>query len=142
MAASASCVITVDVTSNTVGGPYNNTSANISGLARVTNSVTSTSLTTTALPTLTKAFSAAAIGVGQTATLTFTVTNPAGAPARTGGITFTDAFPANLVIAATPNVLTPAAALRPLQRWRVAGLLQSAGPGLTRRQALLPVPSQ
>jgi uncharacterized repeat protein (TIGR01451 family) len=100
----ASCAITVDVTGNTTGGPYNNTSANIVGTARLTNSVTSSGLTVNAKPALTKAFSTGTIGVGQTATLTFTVTNPAGAPARSS-LTFTDTFPANLVIAAVPNVV-------------------------------------
>jgi uncharacterized repeat protein (TIGR01451 family) len=61
--------------------------------------------TNTPKATLSKAFSTGTIGVGQAATLTYTITNPAGAPARTGGITFTDTFPANLVIAGTPNVV-------------------------------------
>src|SRR5258708_11216606 len=103
-AAQASCVVTVDVTSNVVGGPYNNTSANIGATARITNSVTSSGLTVQSLPTLTKAFSPATIGVGQTSTLTFTISNPAGAPARTG-LTFSDALPAGVVIAAAPNVV-------------------------------------
>jgi trimeric autotransporter adhesin len=102
--AQTSCAITVDVTSNAPGGPYDNTSASISGTARLTNSVITSGLTVRAKPTLTKAFSSGTIGVGQPATLTFTITNPAGAPARTG-LTFTDTFPANLVIAGTPNVV-------------------------------------
>lgn len=100
----ASCVITVDVTSNTPGGPYNNTSGNISGASRITNSVTSSGLTVQAKPTLTKAFGPSTIGTGQTSTLTFTIANPAGAPARSD-LTFTDTLPANVVIAAVPNVV-------------------------------------
>src|SRR5258708_17501790 len=102
-AAQASCVVTVDVTSNVVGGPYNNTSANIGATARITNSVTSSGLTVQPRPALTKAFAPTTVGVGQTSTLTFTITNPAGSPARTA-LTFSDALPASLVIAATPNV--------------------------------------
>ena len=100
-AAQASCTITVDVTSNVVGGPYNNTSGSISGTARVTNGVSTSGLTVRALPTLTKAFSPTTVGVGQNSVLTFTVTNPAGAIARTG-LTFTDALPAGAIIG-TPN---------------------------------------
>jgi uncharacterized repeat protein (TIGR01451 family) len=103
-AAQASCTISVDVTSSVVGGPYNNTALNISGTARVTNAVTSSGLTVQPLASLTKAFAPSTTGVGQVATLTFTVANPALAPARTG-LTFSDALPAGLVIAATPNVV-------------------------------------
>src|SRR5206468_11711512 len=103
-AAQASCVVTVDVTSNIVGGPYNNTSANIGATARITNSVTSSGLTVQSVPALTKVFASTLVGVGQTSTLTFTITNPAGSPARTG-LTFSDTLPASLVIAATPNVV-------------------------------------
>jgi uncharacterized repeat protein (TIGR01451 family) len=44
------------------------------------------------------------MNAGQTVTLTFTISNVAGAPAQTG-LTFSDALPANLLIAATPNVV-------------------------------------
>jgi uncharacterized repeat protein (TIGR01451 family) len=102
--AQASCLVTVDVTSNVVGGPYNNTAANIGATARVTNNVTSSGLTVQALPLLTKAFAPATLGVGQVGTLTFSIANPGGAPARTA-LTFTDTLPAGLVIAAVPNVV-------------------------------------
>ncbi|MBC7624362.1 MAG: hypothetical protein H7232_13340, partial [Aeromicrobium sp.] len=59
--------------------------------------------TNTPKPVLTKAFSPVSIGISGTTTLTFTIANLAGAPLRSG-ITFTDAFPTNLVIAATPAV--------------------------------------
>src|SRR5260221_11000333 len=44
-AAQASCLVSVDVTSTAVGGPYNNTSANIGATPSVPNSVTSSGLT-------------------------------------------------------------------------------------------------
>ncbi|QJR14862.1 DUF11 domain-containing protein [Usitatibacter palustris] len=98
----ASCEVRVNV-SAAASGSYVNNSGNMSSLARVTNSVTGSTLTVNALPTLTKAFGATDIGVGQTTSLTFTITNPAAAPARTG-LTFTDTLPGTLVIA-TPNGL-------------------------------------
>src|SRR5260221_636776 len=79
----ASCQVRVDVTSSVVGGPYTNTSANIASPARITNSVTASSLTVQSLPSLDKAFAPSTIGVGQTSTLTFTVINPALSAART-----------------------------------------------------------
>src|SRR5260221_4596806 len=100
----ASCQVRVDVTSSVVGGPYTNTSANIASPARITNSVTASSLTVHSLPSLDKAFAPSTIGAGQTSTLTFTVINPALSAARTG-LTFSDAFTAGVVIAATPNVV-------------------------------------
>lgn len=99
----AFCTISVDVTSNTLGGPYNNTSGSISGLARLTNNVVTSELTVQGA-NLTKSFSAGSIGVGQTARLTFAIQNPAGSGAKTG-LSFTDAFPSGLVIAGTPNVV-------------------------------------
>src|SRR5258707_14486454 len=63
-AAQAACVVTVDVTSSIVGGPYNNTIAKISGTARITNSVASSGLTLQSLPALTKAFAPTTVGVG------------------------------------------------------------------------------
>jgi uncharacterized repeat protein (TIGR01451 family) len=99
----ASCNITLDIYSATAG-TYVNNSGNMSGLsAGMTNSVNAT-IVVNALPGLTKAFSVASISLGQTATLTFTINNSTGTPAQTGR-TFSDAFPANLLIAATPNVV-------------------------------------
>ena len=43
--------------------------------------------------------------MGGTSTLTFTLTNGAGNPAQ-AGINFTDTLPANVVVAAAPNVTT------------------------------------
>jgi uncharacterized repeat protein (TIGR01451 family) len=99
----ASCTVTVSIYGATTGTFVNN-SGNMSGLsAGMTNSVNAT-IVVNALPDLTKAFSAASMNAGQTVTLTFTISNVAGAPAQTG-LTFSDALPANLLIAATPNVV-------------------------------------
>ncbi|MGA9666544.1 MAG: DUF11 domain-containing protein [Gallionella sp.] len=102
-AGAASCTVTVSIYGAATGTFVNN-SGNMSGLsAGMTNSVNA-SIVVNALPDLTKAFSVSPINAGQTATLTFTITNAAGAPAQTG-LTFSDAMPANLLIAATPNVV-------------------------------------
>lgn len=99
----ASCTVTVSIYGATTGTFVNN-SGNMSGLsAGMTNSVNAT-IVVNALPDLTKAFSAASMNAGQTVTLTFTISNVAGAPAQTG-LTFSDTMPANLLIAATPNVV-------------------------------------
>src|SRR5258707_4567300 len=127
-AAQASCVVTVDVTSNVVGGPYNNTGANISATARITNSVASSGLTVQSLPALTKAFAPTTVGVGQTSTLTFTFTNAAGSPARTG-LTFTDTLPASLVIAAVPNVVNGCGGAPTVTAAAGTGTLTICGPG-------------
>src|SRR5439155_1431161 len=103
-AAQASCVITVNVTSSVIGGPYNNTSANIGATARITNSVTSSGLTVVQA-SLDKAFAPTTISQGATSTLTFTITNGAGNPAQSG-INFTDTLPTAITVAATPNVTT------------------------------------
>src|SRR5258707_7776018 len=100
-AAQASCVVTVDVTSNVVGGPYNNTAANIGATARVTNSVTASGLTVIAAPTAAKSFAPNTIAPNATAVLTIVVTNPNGTAIT--GAAFTDNYPAGLVNTAAPN---------------------------------------
>jgi len=100
----AACTVSVDVTSSVVGGPYDNTAANINPYANITNAVTTTGLTVQPKPTLTKAFGTSPLGVGQVSTLTFTISNPLNSAARTG-LTFTDTFPLGLGIAATANVV-------------------------------------
>src|SRR5258707_5050939 len=52
---------------------------------------------------LNKAFAPTVIDSGGTSTLTFQITNGAGNPAQSG-IGFTDNLPANVLVAATPNV--------------------------------------
>src|SRR5258707_3331653 len=54
---------------------------------------------------LNKAFNPTVIDSGGTSTLTFTITNGAGNPSQSG-INFTDNLPANVAIAAVPNITT------------------------------------
>jgi mucin-19 len=82
----ASCTITVTGVTNRAGqvnasctgdpAAFSNTNARISGLANVTNSVTSQCITvTTVAPTIAKAFSPTTVSAGGTSTITFTLTN-------------------------------------------------------------------
>ena len=99
----ATCTVTVNVTSNVPGGPYNNTNANVT-TSNLTNSVTSSGLTVQAQPALTKAFSTAAIGGGGAAVLTFTIANTGTGNTARAGLAFTDTLPLGLIVAATPGV--------------------------------------
>ena len=97
----STCTITVNATSATAGS-YVNGAAQVTAIGGMLNGVTNQTLTVTQA-TLAKAFAPATINQGGTSTLTFTLTNGAGNPAQSG-IDFTDTLPANVVIAATPNV--------------------------------------
>ncbi|HNM44984.1 MAG TPA: hypothetical protein PKJ40_16225, partial [Plasticicumulans sp.] len=73
-------------------------------LANVANAVTDQCLVVNRIaPALTKAFAPATISQGGTSTLTFTLANSGTNPAQSG-VNFTDTLPANVVIAAAPNV--------------------------------------
>ena len=106
IAASGTCTVTVDVRAPIGGGIYNNTSGTVSatGPSALTGGTASASLTVNQ-PSLNKAFAPTTIDQGGTSTLTFTLTNSAGNPAQSG-INFTDTLPANVVVAATPNITT------------------------------------
>lgn len=100
LAGSASCTVTVPITSNTAGS-YANTSANISNLL---NGLTADGVNDTLVvqaATLTKDFSPATILVGQTATMSLELNNTAEAPQHTG-LAFTETLPAGLVLASAP----------------------------------------
>ena len=112
----SSCTITVDVTSGVVGS-YSNTTTGVSSTQTgAAGAVSNTAiLNVLAKPTISKAFSPTAIPTGGASTLTLTITNPNSL--ALSGLDFTDTFPANLVVAATPNsvstcggIFAPAAA--------------------------------
>jgi uncharacterized repeat protein (TIGR01451 family)/fimbrial isopeptide formation D2 family protein len=105
LAANGSCTITADVTSS-VAGSYSNTTSGVSssetgGAGLVSNTAVLKVLTT---PTISKAFLPIAIPTGGASTLTLTIINPNAVTLN--GLAFADAFPANLVVAATPNILS------------------------------------
>jgi uncharacterized repeat protein (TIGR01451 family) len=115
----ASCTITVPVTTSSTPtvaacptAANTNGAAEISGLANLTNGVTSQCVGVTATaPTLAKSFTPATIASGGVSTLTVTVTNPNAAAITVTSLT--DTFPATpgagLVRAATPNASTTCA---------------------------------
>ena len=116
IAINSSCTINVNVTSSVIGS-YNNTTSGVSSTQTGSAGTVSNTavLTVLAKPTISKAFSPTAIPAGGASTLTLTIANPNAI--ALSGLAFTDAFPANLVVATTPNIastcggtFTPAAA--------------------------------
>ncbi|MBL8512131.1 MAG: carboxypeptidase regulatory-like domain-containing protein, partial [Betaproteobacteria bacterium] len=91
------CTISINVTSNVPGGPYNNTAANISGTAQITNAVTTSSLTVVGYPSLTKIFSPSSIVTGGVSNLIFSLTKASTSLAITGA-SFIDTLPTGLRI--------------------------------------------
>jgi hypothetical protein len=103
VAASSSCVISVNVTAAT-GGQYVNTTGAVSSTNGGTGNTASATLLAGMPPAIAKAFGASSIGLAGSTSLTFTINNPNSALAYTG-VAFTDALPAGLVVS-TPNGLT------------------------------------
>ncbi len=99
LAAGASCTITVNVTSTTVGANVNTTGA-VSSTNNGIGNAASATLTVTApgSPVLSKLSSPNPVGVNQLSTLTFTITNKATA---TTDMAFTDTFPVGVVYQST-----------------------------------------
>ncbi len=115
LAGGASCTITVDVTSSTLGDSFNVTQPVTSTNGGTGNSA-SALLTVLDTPSIAKSFVPANIAVGGTSVLTLTITNPnAGVPLA--NVSVTDVFPAGVSIAGAVNLtntcggtLTPAPA--------------------------------
>ncbi len=99
LAANGTCVVTVSVTSAT-GGTYTNVTGAVSSANGGVGTSASAALTVLGKPRISKAFSPTSIAVGGSSTLSLTIIN-AGSTALTG-LAFSDAFPANLSVAATP----------------------------------------
>lgn len=101
LAAGASCVVTVNVTS-AAQGSYANTTGSVSSSNGGTGNTDSATVIFTTLPTISKSFSAPTIALNGTATMTLTIVNNGATPLTS--VAFTDNYPANLVNAATPNL--------------------------------------
>ena len=103
VAAGDACAISVDVTS-AVAGSYPNTSGALTSDLPDAAPPASATLTVDAAdaPVFSKAFSPSTIDLGGISTLTFTIDNGANA-VEAADLAFTDAFPAGLVVAGTPN---------------------------------------
>ena len=102
LAPGGSCTITVNVTSATANN-YSNTTSAISSTNAGTGTG-STAVLSVGKPSISKAFATNPILAGATSRLTLTVGN--GLAAGLTGVAFTDTYPAGLVNAAVPNVVT------------------------------------
>jgi uncharacterized repeat protein (TIGR01451 family) len=106
---SGSCVVTVNVTRAATGSSVN-TTGNVTadgGLNGGTATATLTSQAGQVGPVISKVFSPGSINAGGTSTLTFTVRNPNNSTLF--NVAFLDTYPAGLVNAATPNVVSTCA---------------------------------
>lgn len=99
--AASTCAISVNVVGTSPGVKDN--SVTVSSTEGGTGNTTTASLTVAAPPGMTKAFGAAAIPLNGTTSLSLTINNPNTTLAFTG-LAFNDAFPAGIVVAATPNL--------------------------------------
>ena len=101
LAASSSCTVKVDVKLTSSGAYVNTTGTPTSNEGSLGSSASAT-LTGIAPATMTKAFDASTVPVNGSEQMILTITNPN----STGltGLSFTDTMPANMVVAATPNV--------------------------------------
>jgi uncharacterized repeat protein (TIGR01451 family)/fimbrial isopeptide formation D2 family protein len=102
LAPSASCTVTVDITSTSAG--VKNNSVQATSTEGGTGNTSNASITVTSPPVLIKAFGAASIPLNGSTSLTFTVQNNNTTTTLTG-ISFSDTLPAGLIIS-TPNGLT------------------------------------
>lgn len=100
----ATCQITVDVTSSTVGA-HTNPAVTLNSSAGSSMSSPVDLTIVTSLPGFSKTFSPSTVSFGGTTTLTFTIDNTANA-GRIGNLDFTDNFPAGMVIASPANAST------------------------------------
>ncbi|MCH9698017.1 MAG: IPTL-CTERM sorting domain-containing protein [Gammaproteobacteria bacterium] len=104
VAGSASCFITVDVTSSTIG-THTNTSSNLTSLAGTGTTATDDLNVVTNRPGFSKSFAPNSISLGSRSTLTFTIDNTLNA-SRVGNLDFTDNLPAGMVVADPANTFT------------------------------------
>jgi uncharacterized repeat protein (TIGR01451 family) len=110
VAASATCTVSVNVTSATLGAHVNTIPAgNVTSAQGATNaSAASATLTVENAPnvTLSKTFTPSSIVKGRTSVLEITVANQAAGSVALTGLALSDTLPANVTIAATPNAST------------------------------------
>ena len=102
LGAGATCTLIVDVTSAVAGSYLNGPEAVTSSLGASTPVQATLTVDAADAPVFTKAFSPDTIAPGGISRLTFTIDNGANL-IDVGSLAFTDAFPAGLVVAGTPN---------------------------------------
>ncbi len=101
VAAFASCTVSVDVTSSTVG-THTNTSGDLTSSAGNSGTSTDDLTVVTNRPAFSKAFAPSTIDFGERTTLTLTIDNSVN-PGFATALSFTDALPSGLVIADPAN---------------------------------------
>jgi uncharacterized repeat protein (TIGR01451 family) len=104
IAASGTCMVTVDITVTSAGAKAN-TTGSVTSTNGGTGNTGSDTLSVLSPPSIAKAFSPNPIAVGGVSTLTFTINNPNAGTTLTG-VAFIDSFPAGMQVAATPNATT------------------------------------
>ena len=102
VAAGDACAISVDVTSAVAGSYSNGPEAVTSSLGDSTAASATLTVDAADAPVFSKAFSPDTIAPGGISRLTFTIDNRANG-IEAADLAFTDAFPAGLVVAGTPN---------------------------------------
>ena len=102
LGAGGACAISVDVTSAVAGSYLNGPEAVTSSLGASTPVQATLTVDAADAPDFSKAFSPDTIDPGGISRLTFTIDNGANL-IDVGSLAFTDAFPAGLVVAGTPN---------------------------------------
>jgi uncharacterized repeat protein (TIGR01451 family) len=109
LAANATCTVAVNVT-GAIANTYTNTiPVNALGDTQGVSNAAAATAALTIVPaglTIAKAFSPVSIAAGATSTLTITIPNTAPGAIALSGMGLSDALPAGLLIAATPNATT------------------------------------
>ncbi|MCG6904909.1 MAG: DUF11 domain-containing protein [Rhodobacter sp.] len=102
VAAGASCTLSVSVRATGFGTLGNLTDDLTSSLTTVPGAAADLTVSQAAAPAFSKSFAPATIGQGETSTLSFSIDNAANA-IDIDTLAFTDAFPAGMEVAPTPN---------------------------------------
>jgi uncharacterized repeat protein (TIGR01451 family) len=109
LAAGATCTITANVTSSTVGASVNTIPASaLTSTQGATNTAPASATLTVAAPSviLSKAFAPATISINGTSALTISIANTATGAVALSSLAVTDALPTGVTVAPTPNAST------------------------------------
>ncbi|SFL10834.1 autotransporter outer membrane beta-barrel domain-containing protein [Shimia haliotis] len=104
LAGGATCTISLDVSSATIGNYPTTTGDLTSSLGNSGTATDTLSVTAAPIPAFSKAYGSSTIAQGATTTLTFTIDNTALVPAT--NLDFTDTMPTGSLVATVPNVVS------------------------------------
>lgn len=105
IAAGATCAVSIDVTSTSIGAQTPAAPTIGSALGPVFAGSFTLTVTPAPAPAFAQAFTPATIAEGETSTLTYTIDNTS-ALIEANGLGFTNSLPSGLVVAPTPNIGT------------------------------------